>query len=77
VPAALDKKTIPARNNCRICVWISAALTAVFVPWVGLWSSQSAQAGELDGFDGRLESNNSDAKTYTWGLEYREALTEL
>jgi hypothetical protein len=72
----LDKKTIPTRTSSRNCVWISAALTAVLLPWVGPWSSQSARAGELDGFDGRLESNNSDVKTYTWGLEYREPLTD-
>ncbi|MGB6352479.1 MAG: hypothetical protein WBF21_00730 [Steroidobacteraceae bacterium] len=35
-----------------------------------------ACAAELDGFDGRLESNNTDSKTYTWGLEYREPLFE-
>jgi hypothetical protein len=33
-------------------------------------------AGELDGFDGRLRSTSSDSMTYTWGLEYREPLTE-
>jgi hypothetical protein len=72
----LDNKTTPTRISSRNCVWISAALTAVILPWVGPWSSQSARAGELDGFDGRLESNNSGAKTYTWGLEYREPLTD-
>ena len=72
----MDKKTIPTRTSSRHCVWISAALTSALLSWAGLWSSQSAHAGELDGFDGRLESNNSDAKTYTWGLEYREPLTD-
>jgi hypothetical protein len=37
---------------------------------------QSAHSGELAGFDGRLESDNSDSKTYTWGLEYREPITD-
>ncbi len=37
---------------------------------------QRARAGELDGFDGRLESNNSGSKTYTWGLEYREPISD-
>jgi hypothetical protein len=72
----LDKKTIPTRTSSRNCVWISAALNTVLLSWVGLWSTHSVRAGELDGFDGRLESNNSDAKTYTWGLEYREPLTD-
>jgi hypothetical protein len=31
-----------------------------------------ARAGELDAFDGRLESNNDGAETYSWGVEYRE-----
>jgi len=43
---------------------------------LSLWAHPVACAGEIDGFDGRLESNNSGAKTYTWGLEYREPLTE-
>jgi hypothetical protein len=48
----------------------------IILPCMCLWASQSARAGELDGFDGRLESNNSGDKTYTWGLEYREPLTD-
>lgn len=39
-----------------------------------LCAGQGARAGELAGFDGRLESNESGSKTYTWGLEYREPL---
>jgi hypothetical protein len=35
-----------------------------------------ARAGELDAFDGRLESNNSGSKTYTWGIEYRQPLSD-
>jgi hypothetical protein len=38
--------------------------------------SPSARSGELAGFDGRLESDNSDSKTYTWGLEYREPISD-
>jgi len=72
----LNHVTVPTRTPSRRCVWISAALTAILLPGLGPWSSRSAQAGELDGFDGRLESNNSGAKTYTWGLEYREPLTD-
>lgn len=33
-------------------------------------------AGELDAFDGRLESNDTHAKTYSWGIEYRERLSD-
>jgi hypothetical protein len=39
---------------------------------VCVWMGGNAHAAELDGFDGRLESNNTDSKTYTWGLEYRQ-----
>jgi hypothetical protein len=31
-----------------------------------------AGAGDLDFFDGHLESNNDGAGTYSWGIEYRE-----
>jgi hypothetical protein len=54
----------------------TAVLTVIFLQCAWLGTSASAQAGELDGFDGRLESNNSGATTYTWGLEYREPLTD-
>lgn len=37
--------------------------------------SSGARAGELDGFDGRVASDTSGDKTYTWGLEYREPLS--
>jgi hypothetical protein len=43
---------------------------------LGSCASYGARIGELDGFDGRLESNNSGSKTYTWGLEYREPMGE-
>jgi hypothetical protein len=33
-------------------------------------------AGELDGYEGQLRSTSSGSTTYTWGLEYREPLTE-
>jgi hypothetical protein len=48
--------------------WLIAVLYACAV--------LTARAGELDGFDGRLESDNSGSKTYTWGLEYREPFTD-
>lgn len=52
-----------------------AALAAVLqCAWT--WTNGAARAGELDGFDGRLISDNSGSKTYTWGLEYREPLSE-
>ena len=33
---------------------------------------RTAGAGDLDFFDGHLESNNTGAETYSWGIEYRE-----
>lgn len=39
-------------------------------------SAAGARAGELDAFLGSLESNRSGAETYTWGIEYREPLTD-
>jgi hypothetical protein len=36
----------------------------------------AGHAGELDGFDGQLRSTSSGSTTYTWGLDYREPLTE-
>jgi hypothetical protein len=52
------------------------ALIADCLLCLAICAGPCAQAGELDGFDGRLESNNSDSKTYSWGLEYREPLTD-
>jgi hypothetical protein len=39
-------------------------------------STPDARAGDLDGFDGHLWSNNDHAETYSWGLEYREPLSD-
>jgi hypothetical protein len=47
--------------------WIRFLLVLGLVP---------ASAGELDGFDGQLRSTSSGSTTYTWGLEYREPLSE-
>jgi len=52
------------------------AILAGLLLCFGSCAGRGARAGELDGFDGRLESNNSGSKTYTWGLEYREPLGE-
>jgi hypothetical protein len=60
----------PRRADRLLC---TAALAVFFLPFAG---ARTTQAGELDGFDGRLESNNTDAKTYSWGLEYREPLSD-
>jgi hypothetical protein len=72
----LDIKAIPTPplKSIRAC---SAAALALITLWcIGPLAGQSARAGELDGFDGRLESNDTGDKTYTWGLEYREPLTD-
>jgi hypothetical protein len=53
----------------------SAARSTAALILCAAWFA-AARAGELDGFDGRLESNNSGSKTYTWGLEYRQPLSE-
>jgi hypothetical protein len=39
-----------------------------------LGAALHAGAAELDGFGGGLVSDRSGAKTYTWGIEYREPL---
>jgi hypothetical protein len=49
---------------------------ATFGATLFLLGVSRVSAGELDGFDGRLRSTSSDSMTYTWGLEYREPLTE-
>jgi hypothetical protein len=54
------------------------------LPWVlcavlgiGLTLGAGARAGELDAFTGRLGFNGEDdPTTYTWGVEYREPLTD-
>jgi hypothetical protein len=51
-----------------------AGLGAGLLLCLGVCASDGTRAGELDGFDGRLESNNTGSKTYSWGLEYREPL---
>jgi hypothetical protein len=44
---------------------------------VELALAAGAQAGELDGFTGGLRFNGEDdPATYTWGIEYREPLTD-
>ena len=40
------------------------------------FAAAAAQAGELDGYTGRLKYNDDDPGTYTWGIEYREPLTD-
>jgi hypothetical protein len=38
--------------------------------------ASAAKAGELDGYTGRLKYNDDDPNTYTWGIEYREPLSD-
>jgi hypothetical protein len=68
----LNQKTIP-RPRLPDRILRPAALALLLLPFACM---RTTRAGELDGFDGRLESNNTDAKTYSWGLEYREPLTD-
>jgi hypothetical protein len=60
----------------RSGVFRVAGIIAGCLLCLGSCAGDGARAGELDGFDGRLESNNSGSKTYSWGLEYREPLGE-
>jgi len=71
----LNQKTIPTPDRAERILG-AAALAVLLLQLACMRTTQSARAGELDGFDGRLESNNTDAKTYSWGLEYREPLTD-
>jgi hypothetical protein len=43
---------------------------------VRICAGPGAQAAELDGFGGRLVSDTNGDGTYTWGLEYREPLSD-
>jgi len=63
----------PRRSERVLC---AAAFALLVLQFGCIRTIPSARAGELDGFDGRLESNNTDAKTYSWGLEYRELLSD-
>jgi hypothetical protein len=63
----------PRRSERVLC---AAAFALLVLQFGCIRTISSARAGELDGFDGRLESNNTDAKTYSWGLEYRELLPD-
>jgi len=62
------------RKNQRSNIGIkkySRALWAAFASVCLGFVGRSSPAAELDAFDGRLESDESHALTYTWGLEYR------
>lgn len=52
------------------------AALAILAPCLFAFAARSTRAGELDAFVGTLESNNSGVETYTWGIEYREPLTD-
>jgi hypothetical protein len=56
----------------------NTARWAVFsgFPVLGVCAILSAHAGELDGFYGKLESDTSFDKTYSWGIEYREPISD-
>jgi len=54
----------------------TALLLAFSLQGLGMFAVPGAPAAELDGFDGKLDSNTSGDKTYTWGIEYREPLTD-
>jgi len=54
----------------------TALLLAFSLQVLGIFAIPGARAGELDGFDGRLNSDTNGDKTYTWGIEYREPLTD-
>lgn len=64
------RATTPVRRHAFSAAKVSAV--SLLLTWLG----QSAHSGELAGFDGRLESDNSGSQTYTWGLEYREFITD-
>jgi hypothetical protein len=43
---------------------------------LGSSATWTAGAGELDGFYGRIESDTTYERTYTWAIEYREPIRE-
>src|ERR1700678_346603 len=54
----------------------TALLLALSLQGLGMFAIPGARAAELDGFDGKLDSDTSGDETYTWGIEYREPLTD-
>jgi hypothetical protein len=61
------------RGPCPAC---SRPWLLVLLPGLALGAASSASAAELDAFGGGLISDRSGATTYTWGIEYREPLSE-
>ena len=56
--------------------WLLPLLAVCLAVCLGVCLAGNAPAAELDGFAGGRQSDRSGAKTYTWGIEYREAITE-
>jgi hypothetical protein len=54
----------------------TALSLAILMQELWLCANPGAQAGELDGFGGQLASDTNGDGTYTWGLEYREPLSD-
>jgi hypothetical protein len=54
----------------------TAPLLAFVLQGLGMLLIAVAHAGEIDAFSGHLESDTNGSGTYTWGIEYRQPLSD-
>lgn len=62
---------VPRFSKRTMARWLALAVSLQ-----GAGIGAGARAGELDGFVGRLGSDTNGDQTYTWGIEYRQPLSD-